>query len=65
MITRIHGKINFECDGCGEVLDTETRDFEEARQSMRSEMWDSQKEGDVWCHYCSRCADEPALTKGK
>jgi hypothetical protein len=59
MMTRIHGRINFECDGCGEVLDTETSDFASALICARSEMWESSKIKDVWNHYCSRCADEP------
>lgn len=58
MLTRIHGKINFECDGCGEVLDTEKRDFDEARAVAKSEMWTTNKIKDVWMHYCSRCADD-------
>jgi hypothetical protein len=59
MLARIHGKINFECDGCAEVLDTETKDFDEAMRVLRGEMWDSQKIGADWAHYCSRCADLP------
>jgi len=60
MMTRIHGRIHFECDGCGEFIDTETKDFEEARHVIQAEMWETTKVKDVWCHYCSRCADEPA-----
>ena len=30
MLDRQHGKIVFECDSCNEVLETETRDFDEA-----------------------------------
>lgn len=57
MLTRSHGKIEVQCDACGEVLDTETRDFDEARACWKSEMWDSRKIGNVWCHYCTNCAD--------
>jgi hypothetical protein len=55
MLTRLHGKINIECDACGEVLDTETRDFNEALQVMRAEGWVAEKIGDDWSHYCPAC----------
>lgn len=58
MLTRIHGKINFECDDCSEVLDTETRDFDDAMDKLRSEMWICRKVGKDWSHYCSDCAPE-------
>jgi hypothetical protein len=61
MMTRIHGKINFECDGCGDVLYSDTTDFDEALAMLRREEWESQKEqtmmGDEWRHYCDACCD--------
>ncbi len=58
MLTRIHGKISFECDGCAEVLDTDTKDFDDAMGQLRGEMWVSRKKGNDWSHYCSNCNDE-------
>lgn len=55
MLTRIHGKISFECDGCADVLDTDTRDFDEAMGALRAEEWRSQKHGQDWSHYCPMC----------
>lgn len=55
MLTRIHGKIQFECDDCSDVLDTEESDFSDALRAMRNEGWHSEKEADDWSHYCPRC----------
>jgi hypothetical protein len=35
MLDRQQGKIIFECDSCKEVLETETRDFDDARAIMK------------------------------
>ena len=55
MLTRIHGKIQFECDDCSEVLETDTRDFEEARQQLDGEGWRTEKAGTEWRHLCPEC----------
>jgi len=62
MITRIHGKIVFECDACGEVFDTEIDDFPTALILLRGEQWISRKalEEDDWSHYCPTCVGELA-----
>lgn len=61
MMTRIHGTIHFECDGCGEVLDTDARDFDEARSVLSGNDWRAQKVGDVWLHHCPPC--QPAKVR--
>jgi hypothetical protein len=55
MITRIRGKIVFECDACDEILDTDTDDFPEALRTLRGDDWKSEKVGDDWTHLCPRC----------
>lgn len=55
MMTRTHGKIQFECEGCSEVLDTDTPDFDEARETMKQENWRAYKFGEVWNHSCPEC----------
>lgn len=55
MLTRIYGKINFECDDCGEVLDSDTKDFDDAMGVLRAEGWRSEKLGQDWSHYCPKC----------
>jgi hypothetical protein len=56
MIDRQHGAIIFECDGCGESLNTECHDFNEALYSLRTHDWKAKKEaGAIWCHYCPGC----------
>lgn len=55
MLTRIHGKISFECDDCSDILETETRDFNDAMEKLREEEWRSQKRGQDWSHYCPMC----------
>lgn len=56
MIHRIHGKITFECDTCGENLDTESRDFEVARATMLESSWTCRKVGRDWIHTCDECS---------
>lgn len=55
MLTRLYGKISFECDGCCEVLDTNTKEFDEALERLRSEDWKCRKNGKEWSHYCPGC----------
>jgi hypothetical protein len=49
------GDFVVECDGCGEVLETGTSNFEAARSVMRREGWKPTKIGDVWTHACPGC----------
>lgn len=56
MIDRQHGgKIVVECDSCGAVLETETADFEEAREVMKAEQWKVRMIANVWLHGCPKC----------
>jgi hypothetical protein len=56
MIDRQHGgKLIVECDSCGEVLDTETKDFAECRTVMQREGWKVRKVGSEWIHGCEQC----------
>ena len=57
MLDRQHGKIQFCCDVCGDVLDTDTRDFTEARTIMGREGWKARKFGNDWVHSCTGCGD--------
>ena len=55
MLDRQHGNIVFECDVCGETLDSDTRDFNEALRILKNESWSARKIGVDWCHSCSDC----------
>ncbi|MGA7072111.1 hypothetical protein [Bradyrhizobium sp.] len=55
MLDRQRGKIIFECDVCGDTLDTETGDFNEARALLEREEWKARKMGSDWLHSCSKC----------
>jgi hypothetical protein len=54
------GEIAWECDGCDEVLETGTDDFEQARGELRAERWDTRKVDGEWNHYCPACRVNPA-----
>lgn len=56
MLDRQHDKISFECDGCDEVLETNTSDFNEAREAMNLAGWRARKWGKDWVHSCPDCA---------
>lgn len=56
MIDRQNGGIIMvECDSCDAVLDTQTKDFSEARQIMQTEEWKVRKIGSDWIHGCPKC----------
>lgn len=56
MIDRQNGGIIMvECDSCDAVLDTQTKDFAEARGTMVREEWKVRKIADVWLHGCPKC----------
>lgn len=56
MLDRQKGDIVFECDGCGEVLETGTGDFDAARNLMRREQWSSVRVGVTWQNFCPQCS---------
>jgi Fe2+ or Zn2+ uptake regulation protein len=49
-----HG-ILFECDGCSNTLDTETKEWERAKQLLDTEKWKAEKVGTDWLHLCPSC----------
>ena len=59
MLDRQFGQIIVECDACGDTLQTETKDFAEAREVMQREGWKVRAEGHgrsaVWYHGCPQC----------
>lgn len=55
MLDRQHRKLFFECDACGEVLDTETDHFNEALRILRNAGWRAVKVGQDWVHTCFAC----------
>lgn len=60
MHTKIHGRHHFECDSCGEVLDTDTKDWTEALRIMREQNWRARQIGNDWVHSCFGCAEPDA-----
>lgn len=61
MLTKIHGKIVFECDSCGDALDTETAEFAEAKDKLDAEGWKTFKTANDWSHKCPDCAMSPSM----
>jgi len=58
MVHRIHGLVTFECDTCGQQLDTETRDWNVALTQMRESGWSARKIGQDWIHACDECQND-------
>lgn len=55
MLDNQKGCIVFECDNCGNVLETGARNFEAARNCLRRQGWHPYKEGNEWKHSCDDC----------
>lgn len=55
MMDRQKGDLVFECDGCGEVLETDTSNFEAAQSVLKRNGWKPEKNNDIWEHYCNGC----------
>ena len=57
MLDRSKDGITFECDICGEVLETNTKEFDEAIDTLRNEGWISKRsvDDDTWAHFCPEC----------
>lgn len=57
MLHRQKGQIIFECNECGETLDTGTGDFDAAKAKLDAEEWKASKEPNMaeWDHTCPDC----------
>lgn len=55
MKTKVNQRYVFQCDVCECVCDTETRDWDEAIDVLKSEGWASKKGKTDWQHFCARC----------
>lgn len=51
--TRDRGIIIFECNNCGNTLDSETKDFDEALYALKTDGWRFDKSGKEYKHYCN------------
>lgn len=53
---RQKGQIVFMCDECDTIIETVTRDFDEARAYLRANGWQAHTEdGETWTHTCESC----------
>jgi len=55
MIRRKKDEIHFECDGCGEDLNTFEESWDHALAYMKDEKWLAEKFAGEWQHMCPRC----------
>jgi len=55
MIDRQNGDVVFECDMCGEVLESATSDFNSAWNQAKRDGWRAKKIGTEWAHECPKC----------
>jgi hypothetical protein len=55
--TQDHGNFVFQCDGsgCRDFIDTNTSNFEAARNLLRRAGWRPIRRGDDWSHVCAGC----------
>jgi len=55
MMDQQKGNFVFECDPCGETLETNTANFNAALNMLKREGWKARKIDDVWTHKCEKC----------
>ncbi|MES2671596.1 MAG: hypothetical protein V4673_14425 [Pseudomonadota bacterium] len=55
MIDRQHGTIQFQCDRCLAVLETDTKEFADASAAAKRDGWTFMKLGKDWLHKCGAC----------
>lgn len=51
---RIKGHVVFECDSCGEAIDS-GRDWDEALADVKEQGWQFRLSNGEWNHFCSDC----------
>lgn len=58
-ITRDFGMLVFECNGpdCVESLETDTEDWDEAKDLFDDEEWQARRVANQWFHYCKACKE--------
>ena len=54
-MSKDHGDFEFSCDGCTEVLHTETSNFDAAKNLLARSGWRARKILGDWQHFCPRC----------
>ncbi len=55
-LTQDHGDHVFQCDSCGETLETNTSNFDSARNALKRAHWKPHKNPqNEWRHYCPQC----------
>lgn len=57
MMDKQKGDFVFECDSCGQSLETEQADFNTAINMMRRAGWTARKHGKDWVHGCDGCGN--------
>jgi hypothetical protein len=56
------GSIVFECDECGDELDTRVENLGEALSVIRDACWSREQDRKgAWNHYCSTCRTDRAF----
>lgn len=58
MLTKESGRFVYGCECCVATLDTDTKDFEEARRKLREAGWVAKKGPSDWEHICPDCQDK-------
>lgn len=57
MIQREDGLLIFFCDECPETIETDTDDFRDALDTIKTDGWRVTKDADdEWIHLCPECA---------
>jgi hypothetical protein len=62
-VDRQKGDIIFLCDGCPDDLETNTANWDSARNFLRRENWATAKDGDEWKHFCPDCKGDTRLRR--
>jgi len=57
-VTRNHGLVSFECDDCGDVLETSLEDFYTALAFAKRNGWEAIRVENEWKHRCPNCTEE-------